>query len=83
MEPLAYILSDLDTLIALEPADKNALRSWHEARDRFCKQHPLRAEVLPHVVEHYLSDADIRVKDQKYRELQLAEVASALEPLRS
>jgi hypothetical protein len=33
---------------------------------------------LPHVVWHFLSDADIRFKDERYREMQLRELDEAI-----
>lgn len=82
MVPLAEILRDLDALVSLEPQDEAGMARWRHAVSQFRERHPMSAEVLPHVVEHYLADADIRVGDARYRESQLLELARAVDPLR-
>jgi hypothetical protein len=50
-------------------------------------QHQLEMEykeltaTLPHFVWHYLSDADIRFKDKRYKQNQDAEIASIIQEL--
>jgi hypothetical protein len=39
------------------------------------------ADALPHFVWHYLSDADARLRDAKYREAQEKELEAVLRPL--
>ena len=83
MSTLTEMIGELRALIEAEPEDREGLDVWYEAAARFQKKYPLRAESLPHVVEHYLADADIRVRDADYRNMQLAEVRNALEALRA
>ncbi len=50
------------------------LNLWHKQADIVIQKiRSLKKEEydqLPHFIEHYLSDADIRLKDQKYKEIQ-------------
>lgn len=43
------------------------------------KANPDLADAVPHHLWHYLSDADIRLKDPRYREMQQAEVKLIIE----
>lgn len=56
------------SLVRFIPANKNELSEWYDQADRLQKE-KLFGQV-PHFVRHYVSDADIRMKDEVYAEMQ-------------
>ena len=54
------------------------LQIWQTAADAFRKdlagKYAGICDALPHFIHHYLDDADIRMKDVKYRESQESEL---------
>jgi hypothetical protein len=83
--PLVRELKDaLRALDAIPLTKKEEVESWYVASDAFQKR--LRSDwssiydSLPHELEHYLVDADIRVKDPGYARYQRDLLASLLAP---
>ncbi len=56
-----------------EPTERAQLHSWYE-RAHLVSEHiqtnPELCSVVPELVWHYLSDADIRLKDKRYAKVQ-------------
>jgi len=67
----------LEALIASEPTDNSGLSQWyleaHQLREEIIAK-PDLSNAVPHAVWHYLSDADIRLKDVRYALLQRKEI---------
>lgn len=79
------LAADLRALGARDIASKADLKGWYSFANRVAaKLRSSSAEVLgnvPELVWHYLSDADIRFKDERYREMQEEEIAKVIEAL--
>lgn len=73
-ELLGAIAQDLKALSALPLLKKEDADIWDDEADRFrTKLYSIYEEVygdLPHELEHYLTDSDIRLKDAGYKERQ-------------
>ena len=70
-QTLATLATKLRKLIEKEPKTKEDLESWYQAAKMFeTEVAPIDNDRLPHFVDHYLSDADIRLKDVAYRKEQ-------------
>jgi|APLak6261664116_1056043.scaffolds.fasta_scaffold80877_1 hypothetical protein len=69
---LLEISKELRRLVEASPHSEIEMEAWNEAaRQTYQKLQSKFSEVtLPHQVVHYLHDADIRVKDEEYRENQ-------------
>lgn len=74
------IRSHIEGLMEIEPASRDDLADWHDRTKTVSSLMELDTGDLrvPHVLWHYLADADIRLKDQRYAEAQLAEVKEQL-----
>lgn len=71
-EAITEVACRLRQLRGLRVERQEGLRSWYTAAhelERFIGQAPLGSP-FPEVLWHYLSDADIRLKDEEYRTLQ-------------
>ncbi len=74
----------LRVLDALPLSTKEDMERWYDASDAFRKR--LRSDwgsiydCLPHELEHYLDDADIRAKDAGYTEYQRKLLMALLAP---
>lgn len=74
------IRSEIHNLIKMEPCSGSQLVDWYKGTTAARSLMELdRGELqVPHVLWHYLADADIRLKDLEYAEAQLAEVQAQL-----
>lgn len=71
-ESLKIIAKELKQLYELPITNDKELQAWHVAAKAF-KEHlhdnfTSISDELPHFIEHYLNDADIRFKDASYME---------------
>jgi hypothetical protein len=85
LNPVVQALSaELRALDALPIATKEEREAWELARESFGKK--LRTvwssvyNSLPHEIEHYLCDVDIRAKDAGYARYQREKLACLLAP---
>lgn len=72
-EKLVAFSKELASLVTSSPKDKEQLRVWYEKAKSLQEQLTQKGGIghlLPHVVWHYLADADIRMRDEAYRSLQ-------------
>lgn len=73
-ELIGALVADLKAISALPLIKKEDAIIWDDAADRFrAKLYSIYEEVyddLPHEIEHYLTDTDIRLKDAGYKERQ-------------
>ena len=75
----------LHRLLTLPMHTQADLASWYEQADAFRRL--LRAlppsvnDRLPHELEHFLSDADIRLKDERYADVQEAKMRALSDTL--
>jgi len=63
----------LRSLTAFVPTTKDEITQWYEQARRLKATHLRGGEDyldVPHFLWHYLSDADIRMKDEVYAEMQ-------------
>ena len=63
----------LTELIAIEVNSKEDLRFWYEKSNGVHEAAKRESIELPEIVEHYLSDADIRFKEPEYGAHQIEE----------
>jgi hypothetical protein len=68
-------------LVKFVPANKNELGEWYGRAERLQRE-KLFGHV-PHFVRHYVSDADIRMKDEAYAEMQDARIKNFLSFLKN
>ena len=72
----------LRELADAQPENRASLEIW-EARaaevESVVAADAALSDAIPHAVWHFLSDADIRMKDVEYRASQIAEVLPAIE----
>jgi len=67
----------LEALVNTKIENRSDLEKWYAGAQQVRQQifsNPKLSNVVPHFVWHYLSDADIRFKDQKYAQLQREEI---------
>lgn len=67
----------LEALVNTKVENRSDLEKWYVEAQQVRQQiisNPKLSNVVPHLVWHYLSDADIRFKDQKYAQLQQEEI---------
>ncbi|HEX6125818.1 MAG TPA: tetraacyldisaccharide 4'-kinase [Pyrinomonadaceae bacterium] len=72
-------------LVKFVPRSKADLDEWYREAQRLKTDHLLMRGVsryLPHFVWHYLSDADIRMKDETYAAMQNQRISLELEDLK-
>jgi hypothetical protein len=84
-EKMIALAAELRRLSNLKTLNKEELNSWYAAANDLRKKieddKELQA-VIPHFFWHYISDADIRLKDSRYEEMQsekLLQMIHALE----
>ena len=85
MEELNFVADSLADLQRFAPCSKRELKQWYESAHQLENALVARAgfsEKLPHFVWHYLSDADIRLKDSDYAEHQGRIIGRLIESLR-
>jgi len=75
------VLACLRRLLESEPASVEQVSSWYQ-RAEFIKN-VLRSSSyeigVPHVIWHYLDDADIRIRDPRYAEAQVLAVRRSID----
>lgn len=75
----------LQSLIERGPDDKAGLDEWYkDAMDvwRFIQRNEGLSNEMPAIVWHFLSDADIRLKDEEYRREQIGEISEIVRKLK-
>ena len=84
-ELLEAIAADLKILSALPLLNEQDSEIWDDEADKFrSKLYSIYAEVsddLPHELEHYLTDTDVRLKDPGYKERQESFIRSLISKL--
>jgi hypothetical protein len=80
---VGFVVNEPRRLAALEARDKNGLKAWYEEARVLQEALAKPGPEVPHLhfIQHYLIDADIRLKDPRYREHQEAGLREALEAL--
>ena len=82
VKPIADALARLMTARVQSEAD---LQAWYAAAQEFrdlVATQPIEVQrLVPHSVEHYLADADIRLRDPEYADAQQREMARVVELL--
>ncbi len=75
------IVRALSALMASEPRHRSELDAWirNASQARALMEQDDGTLMVPHVVWHYIDDADIRLKDRHYAEAQLQGLVDALE----
>ena len=86
MTDLPTLADELEALAESEPVDRAQLSLWHERAHALGDQ--IRANVdlcnkTPEIVWHYLSDADIRLKEVLYAQAQRESLAEWIATIRS
>lgn len=75
----------LGALSNLHVQSKGELEEWYSQAQELwekIKSNSDISNVMPHVVWHYLSDADIRLKDKRYADLQCEEIEAVIKVLK-
>lgn len=78
------LVESLEKLLALKVEDKQSLKTWYELAYR-TEEHIYANnlhDVIPEFIIHYLSDADIRLKDSEYSMSQNSEMKMIIEKLK-
>ena len=81
-DQIKRLAEELAHLIEFVPASKTELKQWYDQAQRLQDKKDLLQDA-PHFLWHYLSDADIRMKDESYAEIQNSRIALLIEHLRS
>ena len=63
MSKIKEILSEL---LEYEVTDRSDLAGWYALAEELYKEHKNTKSELPELVWHYLSDADVRLKEPQY-----------------
>ena len=71
-EDRQFLANEIEHLVRLPLTNQQELEAWYRAcnliQDRIEVRFGSAASVLPSVMFHYFSDADIRLKDASYRQ---------------
>ena len=81
-EQIKNLGEGLAALSAFVPSSEYELNQWYDQAQQLIDG-PLKVIGVPHFLWHYLSDADIRMKDEEYAEMQNGRVRILLQHLRS
>lgn len=77
---------ELERLVAFPISDSTSLDEWYRRASAFREttysRFPSIYDRLPHELEHYLDDADIRLKDSGYKAVQDEFMTNLLRKLR-
>jgi hypothetical protein len=82
---LKLLAQDLRRLVEMEVVDRDTLSVWYKEARRVqekIKTADASLSHVPHLVWHYLTDADIRLKDPEYARMQnesLSRILAAME----
>ena len=68
----------LASLVAFVPQTSDDLARWYDQAQSILEDHEL-LRGAPHFLWHYLADADIRMKDEVYAEMQNRRIALVLQ----
>ncbi|GAA5214790.1 hypothetical protein ACFSJ3_05700 [Corallincola platygyrae] len=79
MDSLTEIKTILALLLETEVKSKADLKDWYELAQSVEQLASASSIELPHLVWHYLSDADIRLKEPDYGKDQIEEVQSFID----
>ncbi|WP_338863785.1 hypothetical protein [Myxococcus stipitatus] len=78
MKQWAEVLRELRSLLTRDPRTKPDLKAWTSDANSLTRRIRSFPAVISNLVDevawHYLADADIRVKDSEYAEMQRAEI---------
>jgi hypothetical protein len=80
-DPINRLAGALSELIKFVPTTKEELTLWYDAAQAIMNDREMMVNA-PHFLYHYFHDADIRMKDSKYAEMQNARVNDLLDYLR-
>ena len=74
------IFASISDLIEMEPTSKSEMMDWYDRAKKVRSLMELDKGGLqvPHALWHYLDDADIRMKDQRYAEAQILQIKELL-----
>jgi hypothetical protein len=75
------LAEELTRLVEFVPETKDELSQWYALARGRLEEHELLRDA-PHFLWHYLADADIRMKDEKYAEVQSRRINLVLEHLK-
>lgn len=75
------LTEELTGLTEFVPKTKNELGRWYSQARRVLEDNEL-LEGAPHFLWHYLSDADIRMKDEEYAEIQSRRISLLIQHLK-
>ncbi len=81
IDQIRRLADELARLVAFVPETKDDLDQWYDQAQDILDDHEL-LRGAPHFLWHYLADADIRMKDEVYAEMQNRRVGLALQHLR-
>jgi len=83
---LPTLADELEALAESEPGDRVQLSLWYERAQALCNEIRANADLCnktPEIVWHYLSDADIRLKEALYAQAQRESLADWIATVRS
>lgn len=74
------ICASISDLLEMEPTSKSEMMDWYDRAKKVKSLMELDNGSLqvPHAFWHYLDDADIRMKDQRYAEAQILQTKELL-----
>ena len=82
---LSELAQKLEQLVSAEPKSSQELQGWyalaHEVEDSLVCEGGL-GPTVPHLLWHFLSDADLRMKDSMYGSLQHKQISILINILR-
>lgn len=73
-EKMLDLANELRRLSSMQLSNKVEMELWYKAANELktkIESDPDWKEMIPHFFWHYISDADIRMKDPQYSEMQL------------
>ena len=79
---ICRLADELALLLEFVPTSKEELKQWYDRAQSLQDDKGLLQDA-PHFLWHYLSDADIRMKDESYAEIQNSRIKLLIEHLRS
>lgn len=77
------LIALLKLLMEAEPTAKEDLAHWYALSDEAKKILMNQSIDIPHLIWHYLDDADIRLKDSTYASMQNAQIFDLIKKLES
>ena len=83
---LRELINDVEELRSAEISSEDGLRLWQDRASTVLikiSKGPCDFNEIPEIIFHYLSDADIRLKDERYRSAQEKAIKEAVIELMS